>query len=101
MSLRIAAADLGKSSAKLLTGRADAGQVVVEETRVVDHQGAPLEVFSSWYRERDLAQAAALGVTGLYADEVREPALSGLPEDACLEASLALMPELSGPMNLL
>lgn len=101
MSLRIAAADLGKSSAKLLTGRTDAGRVVVEETRIVEHQGAPLEVFASWYRERDLAQAAALGVTGLYADEVRDPALSGLPEDACLEASLALMPELVGPLNLL
>lgn len=101
MSRRVAAADLGKSSAKLLTGRVDDGRVVLETAALVEHDGSPLEALAAFYAEHALGSVSALGVTGLYADEVAAPALSGLPEDACLEAALGLMPELTGPLNLL
>lgn len=100
MSLRIAAADLGKCTARLLTGTLESGRVVLESSSVVEHAGLPLEVLARWYAEREIASAAALGVTGLFADEVAAPALGGLPEDACLEAALELLPELVGPLNL-
>ncbi len=101
MSLRIAAADLGKSSAKLITASCEGGAVVVDSSAVIEHEGSPLEVFAGWYRDQEIGGFAALGVTGLFADEITAPALSGLPEDACLEAALALAPELVGPVNLL
>jgi hypothetical protein len=97
--IRVAAADLGKSSAKLVVGRFD-GRLVVESSELVEHQGQAFEAFSAWYRAQRLHQTAALAVTGLYADELCEPALAGLPEDACLEAALAHRPDLTGPFNL-
>lgn len=99
MSVRVAAADLGKSSAKLLTGRIEAGRVVLEASARVEHDGSPLEALTAFWVEHQVGNARAFGVTGLYADELVAPALSGLPEDACLEAALGLLPELAGPLN--
>ncbi|MCC6217594.1 MAG: hypothetical protein IT376_22235 [Polyangiaceae bacterium] len=100
MSVRVAAADLGKCQAKLLTGHLEGERVVVDTTRVVAHDGHPLEAFGRWYEQERVAEAKALAATGLYADEIAPPALTGLPEDACLEAALALLPGLVGPLNL-
>ena len=100
MSPRIAAADLGKRTAKLLVGVIGESGLVVESSTVVDHGGRPLDAFARWYDEAAVSGCAALGVTGLYADEIAAPALAPLPEDACLAAALDVLPELRGPRNL-
>ncbi len=100
MSRRVAAADLGKSSAKLLVGTVAPGGVVIESSDIVVHEGRPLEALASWYTERRVARCAGLAVTGLYGDEVAAPALASLPEDACLASALDLLPGLAGAQNL-
>lgn len=100
---RIAGIDLGKAAAKVvvasISSRAPRG-LTVDAAEVIAHDGRPLEAFCDLYRRLDLAGCAALGITGLHADAVVAPALSSLPEDACLEAGLGLRPELDGPLNV-
>jgi activator of 2-hydroxyglutaryl-CoA dehydratase/predicted nucleotide-binding protein (sugar kinase/HSP70/actin superfamily) len=57
-------------------------------------------VFRDWYRRADVASCAALGATGLHADELVEPVIAGLPEDACLRAGLEMLEALDGPLNV-
>jgi activator of 2-hydroxyglutaryl-CoA dehydratase/predicted nucleotide-binding protein (sugar kinase/HSP70/actin superfamily) len=97
---RIAGCDLGKAAAKFVVGRVKAsGRLEVEETDLVVHDGQPMEAFREWYRRADVASCAALGATGLHADELVAPAMAGLPEDACLQATLSHLCE-EGPLNL-
>jgi activator of 2-hydroxyglutaryl-CoA dehydratase/predicted nucleotide-binding protein (sugar kinase/HSP70/actin superfamily) len=99
--LRVAGCDLGKASAKFVIGLTDPnGGIEVEKGEIAIHDGRPMEAFRDWYRRADVAACAALGATGLHADELVAPVLSGLPEDACLIAALQHMPELDGALNL-
>jgi activator of 2-hydroxyglutaryl-CoA dehydratase/predicted nucleotide-binding protein (sugar kinase/HSP70/actin superfamily) len=59
-----------------------------------------MDAFRDWYRRADVASCAALGATGLHADELVAPVLAGLPEDACLLVALRQRPELEGALNL-
>ena len=97
---RVAGCDLGKAIAKFVVARVDADGLRIEARSELAHEGKPLEAFADWYEREHIAGCAALGATGLYADELIEPALAGLPEDACLRAGLELLPELQGPINV-
>jgi activator of 2-hydroxyglutaryl-CoA dehydratase/predicted nucleotide-binding protein (sugar kinase/HSP70/actin superfamily) len=100
MTKRIAACDLGKTSASFVLGSLrDDGEVSIEDTQYRLHDGNPFECFREWYRENDVASCVALGATGIYADELTDPALI-LPGDSCQEAALELQPDLEGPLNL-
>ncbi|MBI2395842.1 MAG: hypothetical protein HYV09_40130 [Deltaproteobacteria bacterium] len=102
MTIRIAACDLGKASAGFVTGRWDeAGRLVIETRDHFVHEGRPLERFVEWYRARDVAGCAALGATGVYADQLIDP-VHRAPEDACQEAALEADPSLPsrGALNL-
>ena len=71
MTRRIAGCDLGKASVSFVLAHAgDDGGIVVEDTRYELHEGNPLELFRQWYLEHDVASCAALGATGIYADEL-------------------------------
>ncbi|MBI3186132.1 MAG: hypothetical protein HYZ28_28685 [Myxococcales bacterium] len=97
----VAGGDLGRASAKLIVARAQPGGVLeLLSSEVVEHQGRAAEAFLDWYRRREVWSCAALGLTGLYAEEVAPPALSGLPEDACREAALPFLGAPAGPLNL-
>ncbi|MCC6525992.1 MAG: hypothetical protein IT373_25320 [Polyangiaceae bacterium] len=98
--VRVAGCDLGKAAAKLVVATFDGGTLRIDDARVVPHEGRPLPVFTRWYRELDVAACAALGATGVFADELVLPGRATLPEDACLEAALALHAELAGPLGL-
>lgn len=93
---RVAGIDLGKATAKLIV-LAGAAQEVGE---LVEHDGDPLAAVRAWWARHELAGCAALGVTGLYAGELGPPALTGLPEDACVEAALAAIAP-DGPVNVI
>ena len=98
---RIAGCDLGKAAAKFVIGTVDAtGRVAIEKTESVTHDALPMQAFREWYRRADVASCAALGATGLHADELVAPAIAGLPEDACLLSALRHRPDLDGPLNL-
>ncbi|KAA0232557.1 MAG: hypothetical protein JJLCMIEE_03009 [Acidimicrobiales bacterium] len=99
--IRVAGCDLGKSAAKLVVCRVSSGGgVEVESEEVVEHDGQALKVFSEWYRHAEVASCAALGATGLHAEELVSPVVAGLPEDACLQSAVDHTPELTGPLNL-
>jgi len=99
---RIAGCDLGKATAKFAIGSANAsGGIQIHHAEVVTHDGLPMEAFRDWYLRADVASCAALGATGLHADELAAPVIAGLPEDACLLAALGHMSELEGALNLL
>ncbi len=98
--LRVAGCDLGKSAAKLVVLSIEDGRASVESRHAVEHDGRPSDALSAWYLEQGIARCAALGATGLHADELSPPAISGLPEDACLAAAIEALPELAGPLNL-
>jgi len=86
MTIKIAGCDLGNASASFVIAKVESdGTFDVENTAYISHDGNPFEVFKKWYRENNVVECAALGVTGLYAGELVEPALV-LPEDACQEA---------------
>ncbi len=53
-----------------------------------------MEAFREWYARCSVHSAGALGITGIHAQEIDRPALSNLPEEACLKAAL---PSLCGP----
>ncbi|MCP4039417.1 MAG: hypothetical protein GY733_20920, partial [bacterium] len=100
MSTRIAGCDLGKASASFVLARIlDDGKLVVDDTWYLLHDGSPLEAFSKWYAENDVASCDALGATGIYADELTDVAAI-VPEDSCQQAALELQPELEGALNL-
>ena len=98
-AVRVAGCDLGKAAAKLVVLSVEGGRVRVERRDCIPHDGRPAEVLSAWYREAGIAACDALGATGLHADELRAPVVSGLPEDACLTAAITALPELQGPLN--
>ncbi|MDP6812575.1 MAG: BadF/BadG/BcrA/BcrD ATPase family protein [Alphaproteobacteria bacterium] len=98
--MRIAGCDLGKASVGFVVGTVgDDGTVEVEGAGYQLHEGDALGLFQQWYRDNDIASCAALAATGVYADELREPAVI-LPEDSCQEAALELSPELADTLNL-
>ncbi len=98
---RVAGCDLGKATAKLVVGRLDSGgRLTIESCETVPHEGRPMDVFREWYARAEISRCDALGATGLHADELTEPVVAGLPEDACLQAALARRPELDGPLNV-
>jgi hypothetical protein len=96
----VAGCDLGKAAAKLVVLSVDGDRVRIEARHSAPHDGRPAEVLAAWYREAGVANCDAHGATGLYADELRAPVVSGLPEDACLTAAIEGLPELRGPLNL-
>ncbi|MCC6999959.1 MAG: hypothetical protein IT370_35500 [Deltaproteobacteria bacterium] len=96
--LRVAGCDLGKAQAKLLVARVGPGGLELESSVVVPHQGRALEVFADWYRREHIERCAALGATGLAGGALIAPVLAGLPEDACLQATLRLLPP--GPLRV-
>ncbi len=99
---RVAGCDLGKATAKFVIGAIRPGGFEIEASEVVDHRGDALAAFRAWYRRADIYRCAALGVTGLHAGELIDPAVAGLPEEACLEAALDRLPALrQGPLNLI
>jgi activator of 2-hydroxyglutaryl-CoA dehydratase/predicted nucleotide-binding protein (sugar kinase/HSP70/actin superfamily) len=98
--LRVAGCDLGKASASFAIGEVDAqGVLQLHSSDTVMHGGKPLEVFSEWYRREGVASCVALGVTGVHADRVGAPAVTGLPEDACLQAALGQPGVPKGSLN--
>lgn len=100
MIRRVAACDLGKASASFVTASVGEGGVIaVEDAQYHLHEGNPFELFAQWYRDKDVAACAALGATGIYADELAEPVFI-LPEDSCQEAALEQQPELEDSLNL-
>ena len=105
--LRVAGCDLGKAAAKFVVLRlpeapsgAAVGELEIESTETVLHEGRPLDAFREWYRSADVAACDGLGATGLHADKLADPVVSGLPEDACLHAALDAIPDVEGPLNL-
>ncbi|MDP6833348.1 MAG: hypothetical protein QF512_20515, partial [Alphaproteobacteria bacterium] len=91
--MRIAGCDLGKASVGFVTATVgEDGKVEVEGVGYKLHEGDPLGLFQQWYRDNDIASCAALAATGVYADELREPALI-LPEESCQEAALEMSPD--------
>ncbi len=100
MAERIAGCDLGKASASFVITRGDEdGVVTIESSDYQSHDGKPLELFRRWYRDNDVASCAALGATGIYADDLIAPVFV-LPEDSCQEAALEGDASLRGPLNL-
>ena len=100
MSSRVAGCDLGKASACFAIARIeDEGSIVLEDVQRINHDGKPFEVFQQWYTENQIGSCAALGATGVYADELTEPILI-LPEDSCQEAALDIQTELEDTLNL-
>ena len=99
---RVAGCDLGKLTAKFVVGRlqSDPAGLTILHQESVEHNGRPMEAFSDWYRRRRIHECAALGATGLYAGELRDPVQADLPEEACLEATLAGHVRPFGPLNL-
>ena len=99
--LRVAGCDLGKSTLSVVIGAVNAaGEIALESAETIAHEGQPMEAFARWYARRAAHTCAALGVTGLHGTELIAPAISGLPEEACLEAALAAERGLHGPLNL-
>jgi activator of 2-hydroxyglutaryl-CoA dehydratase/predicted nucleotide-binding protein (sugar kinase/HSP70/actin superfamily) len=100
MSTRVAGCDLGKASASfVLANILDDGKLVVEDSQYRLHEGSPLEAFSKWYLENDVASCSILGATGIYADELTDVAVV-VPEDSCQEAALELQHDLEDALNL-
>ncbi len=99
MTTRIAGCDLGKASARFVLARVDEdGELAIEDVQHVFHEGDPFGRFEAWYREQQADRCAALGATGVYAQQLRSPSLV-FPEDACQQA--ALERELpAGPVTL-
>lgn len=98
---RIAGCDLGKAVAKFAIGVVEAdGRVTIESTEHVAHEGQPMKAFVDWYHRAGVASCAALGATGIFADEFVMPVVAGLPESACLEAALPRL-GVEGPLNVI
>ncbi len=63
------------------------------------HDGDPLRLFREFYGRYQVKDCDALAVTGLYADELVNPAVV-LSEDACQEAACEYLKEFQGPLNV-
>jgi hypothetical protein len=88
MTTRIAGCDLGKASARFILARVgENGALTVEHEQRVFHEGEPLERFEAWYLEQRIDRCAALGATGIYAEQLQAP-VRVFPEDACQQAAL-------------
>ena len=88
MTTRIAGCDLGKASARFVLARVgEDGQLAIEHEQHVFHEGDPFDRFEAWYREQRVDRCAALGATGVYAQQLLGPAVV-FPEDACQQAAL-------------
>lgn len=99
--MRAAGCDLGKASVSLvLLDVPDSGDPTVVKTWTEAHEGKPFEVLARLYAEHHLAGFAALGATGIYADELSDP-VHVLPEEACLTAALDFDKALPETLNLL
>ena len=99
--LRVAGMDLGKATARLVVGRvAPGGGVAIEVEQAVAHEGRPHEALCALYRAHGVAGTAVLAATGLHADELDGARVARLPEEACLEAALPLLPAAAGPVNV-
>ena len=97
----VAGCDLGKATAKFVVCRLlDDGRAEVESTEIVAHAGDPIKAFSEWYERSSIASCVALGATGLSAEELIDPIVSGLPEEACIQAALPLV-GVDGALNLI
>ena len=82
MSIRVAGCDLGKASVRFVTASIETdGSFTLEKVERYLHEGKPFDFFRRWYADNDIASCAALGATGVYADELKEPSLI-LPEDS-------------------
>ena len=100
-AVRVAGCDLGKATACFVVAKVGRdGALEVESKEARAHEGRPLEAFREWYRREGIAACRALGATGLHADEITAPALTGLPEEACVEAALALDEGISGAVSV-
>ncbi|MGK5090926.1 BadF/BadG/BcrA/BcrD ATPase family protein [Deltaproteobacteria bacterium TL4] len=100
MTKRIAGCDLGKASASFVIANVNEdGSLEFEDIEYRLHEGKPFDVFQQWYLEKGIAHCDALGATGVYADELKAPALI-LPEDSCQEAALELDQDLEDTLNL-
>ena len=94
--VRVAGCDLGKATAKLAVATVGPDGAIAEiRATSIAHEGEALQVFRDWYERERIATCAALGATGVHADELVAPVVSGLSEDACLERVL------TGPLNLI
>ena len=100
MTKKIAGCDLGKASASFVIANVkEDGSFEVENTAHISHDGNPFEVFKKWYQENNVGQCAALGATGLYAGELKDPVLV-FPEDACQEAAIEADAAAPDEMNI-
>lgn len=100
-TIRVAGCDLGKSAAKFAILAIDgSGNVEIESTYEIEHDGHPLKAFMDWYRTNQVHMCAALGATGVYSDRLKAPVMTGLPEDACLAAALDQICEIDGAINV-
>ncbi len=89
---RIAGCDLGKSAAKFVVGRVSPdGQLSIERTELVEHDGRPMDAFREWYLREDVASCGALGATGLHAEELVAPALAIRLPRSLMNAILLLL----------
>ena len=100
MTIRVAGCDLGKAFIKFATATIQAdGSFHLDDVARCAHEGRPFDLFRRWYRDQDIASCAALGATGVYADELARPVLI-LPEDSCQEAALSVATDLEDALNL-
>lgn len=98
---KIAGFDLGKSSIRLvILDYESSSKFKVKKSIYKSHEGRPFEVFSKLYEENNVVTCSAIGATGVYSFELRDPALI-LPEDSCQEAVLKNTPGFEGPINLI
>ena len=100
MSTRIAACDLGKAAASFVIAEVKPdGAIDLDTVDYVLHEGRPFEAFKSWYRDRKVADCAALAATGVYASDLGAPVLN-VPEDACQQAALARLDGVADTVTL-
>ena len=101
-AVKIAGFDLGKTSISLavLDRSVDGAAPTLALAQCVEHDGRPFEAFRELYSRHVAGKCAALGVTGAYADELVAPAVVQ-PDDACLERTLAWLPDVPGEVSLL
>ncbi len=101
-TFRVAGCDLGKSAAKFVIASFDSqGTLLSIQSEIDSHGGDPLAAFRSWYSRAQVSACAALGSTGICADELIEPVIHGLPIDACLEKAVAYQLPAEGALNVI
>ena len=99
MTDRVAGCDLGKATARFVVAECgEGGALSIVDRRIVRHDGDPLPGLRQWYTDQRISECAALGVTGVHAALVAEPA-ARFPEDACQQVAIdRAVP--SGSLNL-